>query len=299
MALTGSVNVILPRVTVNFCRARMMSADGRCKTFDAAADGYVRGEGCGVVILKKLSDAIADGDRVLAIVAGSATNQDGRSSGLTVPNGPAQEALLASAYKSAGISPLDVAYVEAHGTGTSLGDPIEVQSVAAVLGAGRDPQRPLILGSVKTNIGHLEAAAGISGLIKAVLALQHGEIPPHLNFSTPNPNIPWSELPVTVATTSTPWLQRRIAGVSSFGFTGTNAHVVLEAAPDREAPASAAEDRPIHLLALSARSQSALVEVARAYAAFDSSASLADVCYTANAGRTHFAHRIASSVASC
>ena len=296
MALAGGVNVmLLPDITVNFCRARMMSADGRCKTFDAAADGYVRGEGCGVVILKKLSDAIADGDRVLAIVAGSATNQDGRSSGLTVPNGPAQEALLASAYKSAGISPLDVAYVEAHGTGTSLGDPIEVQSVAAVLGAGRDPQRPLILGSVKTNIGHLEAAAGISGLIKAVLALQHGEIPPHLNFSTPNPNIPWSELPVTVATTSTPWPEssRRIAGVSSFGFTGTNAHVVLEAAPDREAPASAAEDRPIHLLALSARSQSALVEVARAYAAFDSSASLADVCFTANSGRTHFAHRIA------
>ena len=296
MALAGGVNVMLvPEVTVNFCRARMMSADGRCKTFDAAADGYVRGEGCGVVVLKRLSDAVAAGDTILAVIAGSGSNQDGRSSGLTVPNGPAQEALLRDVYASAGIAPGDVDYVEAHGTGTSLGDPIEVQALGHVLGAGRAATKPLLLGSVKTNIGHLEAAAGVSGLIKVVLALQHEEIPPHLNFNSPNPNIPWSDLPIEVTTAKRSWPagSRRIASVSSFGFTGTNAHIILESAPVVEVGERPA-DRPLHLLALSAKSPDALKELALRYSrSIDAHADIADVCYTANAGRAHFDHRLA------
>jgi acyl transferase domain-containing protein len=188
MALAGGVNLILaPDVTINFSRARMMAPDGHCKTFDAAADGYVRGEGCGVVVLKRLSDALADRDRVLAVVRGSAVNQDGRSSGFTAPNELAQEAVIRQALRTAGLKPSDVQYLEAHGTGTSLGDPIEVQAAAAAYGDGRPAGDPLKLGSVKANVGHLEAAAGIAGLIKIVQSLQHGEIPRQLHFSTPNP----------------------------------------------------------------------------------------------------------------
>ena len=215
-----------------------MAADGRCKTFDAAADGFVQGEGCGVVVLKRLSDAIADGDRILAVIRGTAINQDGASSGLTAPNGPSQEAVIREALANGGVKPAEVQYVEAHGTGTSLGDPIEVQALGAVLGEGRSPDEPLLIGSVKTNIGHLEAAAGIAGLIKVVLALQHKEIPAHLHLMTPNPYIPWSELPIKVATEHRPWpagTGNRIAGLSAFGFSGTNAHVVVEEAPPLEA----------------------------------------------------------------
>src|SRR5262249_34462559 len=161
-----------------------------CKTFDAAADGYVRGEGCGVVVLKRVSEAIKNGDSILAIIRGSAVNQDGRSSGLTVPNGLAQQAVIRAALSDAGVEPQQVSYVEAHGTGTALGDPIEVQALAAVLGEGRQPGHSLMIGSVKTNVGHLEAAAGIAGLIKVVLALQYDEIPPHLHFRTPTPHVP-------------------------------------------------------------------------------------------------------------
>ena len=179
MALAGGVNAtLLPDVTINFCRARMLASDGRCKTFDAAADGYVRGEGAGVVVLKRLSHAVADGDRILAVIRGSAVNQDGRSSGLTVPNGPAQQSVILDALSQAGVEPVDVGYIEAHGTGTSLGDPIEMHALSATLGRGRPSDRPVIIGSVKTNIGHLEAAAGMAGLIKVVLALEHSEIPP-------------------------------------------------------------------------------------------------------------------------
>src|SRR5262245_10245506 len=181
MAIAGGVNIILnPDVTVNFCRARMLSADGRCKTFDAAADGYVRGEGCGVVVLKRLGDALADGDRVLAVLRGSAVNQDGRSSGLTAPNGQAQEALIRAALDDAGLAATDVGYIEAHGTGTNLGDPIELRAIQAVHGA-RDAARPLLVGSVKTNIGHLEPASGVAALIKTVSALVHEAIPAHLH----------------------------------------------------------------------------------------------------------------------
>ena len=261
LALAGGVNLILsPYAHLVFSKARMLAADGRCKTFDAAADGYVRGEGCGMIVLKRLGDAVADRDRILAVIHGTAVNQDGRSGGLTVPNGPAQEALIRRAVAASGIEPAQVGYVEAHGTGTALGDPIEIRALAAALGAGRPREQPLIVGSVKTNLGHLESAAGMAGLIKAVLVLRHREIPPHLHFRQPSPHIPWSELPVTVPTEAMPWpaaYERRIVGVSSFGFTGTNAHLVLEAAPVPE-PAAADVDRPLHVLPVSARTEEAL-----------------------------------------
>ncbi|WP_343960734.1 beta-ketoacyl synthase N-terminal-like domain-containing protein, partial [Pseudonocardia alaniniphila] len=242
LALAGGVNLMLsPSTTESMSRLGALSPDGRCKTFDAAADGYGRGEGCGVVVLKRLSDAQAAGDRVYGVLRGSATNQDGRSAGLTVPNGTAQQDVVRAALRDAGLEPGDVDYVEAHGTGTPLGDPMELTSLAAVLrpdGPGSGP--PLLVGSVKTNIGHLEAAAGISGLIKALLAAHHAELPAHLHLRDPNPQVPWDELAVAVPTATAPWRPergRRVAGVSSFGFTGTNAHVIVEQAPPPTPPA--------------------------------------------------------------
>ena len=235
LALAGGVNVLLSPVSIIAAsRARMLSPDGRCKTFDAAADGYVRSEGCGILVLKRLSDAVRDGDRIRAVIRGSAVNQDGASSGLTVPNGGAQQRLIAAALARAGLAGGDVDYLEAHGTGTPLGDPIEVQAAGAVYGAGRDPDRPLLIGSVKTNIGHLESASGVAGLIKVVLSLQHEVLPQSLHFEKPSPHIPWDSLPVRVVDKATPWQANgrpRRAGVSSFGFTGTNAHVLIEEAP--------------------------------------------------------------------
>ena len=219
---------------ITFSSAHMLAPDGRCKTFDAAADGYVRGEGCGVVVIKRLEDAIRDGDRIRAVIRGSAVNQDGASGGLTVPNGVAQQRVIADALKRADLEPSEVGYLEAHGTGTSLGDPIEAQAAGAVLGAGREPSRPLLIGSAKTNIGHLEAAAGIAGVIKVILSLEHETLPKHLHFENPSPHIPWDRLAVEVVKETIPWERNgrtRIAGVSSFGFAGTNAHVILEEAP--------------------------------------------------------------------
>ncbi|MBU0485484.1 MAG: polyketide synthase dehydratase domain-containing protein [Proteobacteria bacterium] len=298
MALAGGVNVILsPELSVNFSRARMLAADGRCKTFDAAADGYVRGEGCGVVILKRLSDALAAGDRVLALVRGSAVNQDGPSGGLTVPSGPSQEEVIRQALASGGVTAAEVGYVEAHGTGTSLGDPIEVGALGKVFGE-RSSAEPLLIGSVKTNIGHLEAAAGISGLIKVVLSLEAGEIPPHLHFKEPNPHIEWDKLPIEVPRQLRKWPddRRKIAGVSSFGFTGTNAHLVIEEGPVPELKKNKGPARPCHLLALSAQSAAALKELAARYDAYLSAhpgQDIADLCYTANSGRSHFEERLA------
>ena len=304
LALAGGVNLMLsPEITVNFSRARMLAADGRCKTFDAAADGYVRSEGCGMVVLKRVSDALAAGDPIVAIVRGSAVNQDGRSSGLTVPNGPAQQAVVREALQDAGILPSEVGYIEAHGTGTSLGDPIELQALSAVLGEGRPEDRPVVLGSVKTNIGHLEAAAGVAGLMKTALALQHGEIPAHLHFQTLNPQAEMGGLPWTIPTALAAWpagYSRRIAGVSSFGFSGTNAHVVLEAAPVT-APAELPVERPLHVVTMSAKSAAALAASAErltTFAAANPGASLADVGFTANAGRSHFGYRAAVTAAS-
>jgi acyl transferase domain-containing protein len=230
VALAGGVNVLLaPEVSVALSQGRMLSPSGRCATFDAGADGYVRGEGCGLVVLKRLSDAVAAGDEVWGVIRGTAVNQDGRSNGLTAPSGAAQADVISRALAAAGVAPAEVGYVEAHGTGTPLGDPIEVRALAGVLGEGRPAGRPVLVGSVKTNIGHLEAAAGIAGFIKALLAVQRGAVPPHLNLAEPSPHIDWGQVPVTVPTTLTAWPgPRRIAGVSSFGFGGTNAHVILE-----------------------------------------------------------------------
>ncbi|GAB1543989.1 hypothetical protein NUACC21_66650 [Scytonema sp. NUACC21] len=299
LALAGGVNLILsPISTIATCRARMLAPDGRCKTFDESADGFARGEGCGVVVLKRLSDAIADGDNILAVIRGSAVNQDGPSSGLTVPNGVAQQALLRKALANAGVEPGQVSYVEAHGTGTSLGDPIEVESLGVVLGQGRSKEQPFALGSAKTNIGHLESAAGVAGLIKVVLALQNKEIPPHLHLKNPNPHIRWAELPVVIPTQRMLWMSGngpRIAGVSGFGVSGTNAHLVIEEAPARESEPMK-EERPLHLLSLSAKSEEALQQlVSDFYTALKANpnVNLADVCFTANTGRSVFDHRMA------
>jgi acyl transferase domain-containing protein/SAM-dependent methyltransferase len=304
MAVAGGVNLILsPEANIAFSRAQMMARDGHCKTFDAAADGYVRAEGCAVVILKRLSDALANGDPVLAVIRGSAVNQDGRSSGLTAPNGPAQEAVIRTALANAGVTAEQVSYVETHGTGTNLGDPIEVRALGATLGAGRSADNPLAIGSVKANIGHLEGAAGVAGLIKVVLAFQHGQIPPQINMTTLNAGIPWQNLPIVVPTSLTPWPAGdtpRIAGVSSFGFSGTNAHVILEEAPVPKTIVEEA-DRPLHVLTVSARTAPELVGLAERYGQYlggPSPARLADVCFTANAGRSHFEHRIAVQGAS-
>ena len=302
LALAGGVGLILtPEINVNFSKSQMMAADGRCKTFDAAADGYVRGEGCGMVVLKRLSDALADGDPVLAVIRGSAVNQDGRSGGLTAPNGPSQERVLAAALANARVRAEDVSYIEAHGTGTSLGDPIEVQALGAVFGPAHSAENPLLVGSVKTNIGHLEAAAGIAGLLKVVAALQKREIPAHLHLTQPNPYIPWAELPIVIPTRHTAWAApegKRTAGVSSFGFSGTNAHVIVQEAPVVAAALPA--ERPLHLLTLSAQNPKALAALAeryRDYLAANRDVSLADVCYAA-ARRAHLNYRLAAVTSS-
>ncbi|MBV9389924.1 MAG: amino acid adenylation domain-containing protein, partial [Chroococcidiopsidaceae cyanobacterium CP_BM_ER_R8_30] len=297
LCLAGGVNLILsPEPTITFSQAHMMAADGRCKTFDASADGYVRGEGCGVVILKRFSDALRDGDNILALIRGSAVNQDGLSNGITAPNGPAQQAVIRQALKSAECKPAQISYVEAHGTGTSLGDPIEIKSLKAVLMENRSPEQPCWIGSVKTNIGHLEAAAGIASLIKVVLSLQNQEIPPHLHLNQLNPYISLAGTPFAIPSKCQPWScsGNRLAGISAFSFGGTNSHVILEEAPVISQVAGDIE-RPLHLLTLSARSEKALKEVAQRYQDFLGShleASLADICFTANTGRSHFNYRL-------
>jgi acyl transferase domain-containing protein len=309
LAIVGGANVILrPEWNVNFTKAHMLAPDGRCKTFDASANGYVRGEGCGVVILQRLSDAEAAGRRIAAVIRASAVNQDGASGGLTVPSGPSQERVIRRALEGAGLAPHEIDYIEAHGTGTSLGDPIEVAALGAVFGE-RPKTAPLALGCVKTNIGHLEAAAGVAGLIKAVMSLQQRELPPNLHFRTPNPLIDWDGLPIRVPTSVTPWPSSgapRRAGISSFGFTGTNAHVVVEQAPERAPREPAAEgappERPQHVLTMSARTAPALRDLAARYEqhlATVSTAPLADVAFTANTGRASFRHRLAVVAASC
>ncbi len=297
-ALAGGVNLTLtPHWTIAFSQAGMMAADGRCKTFDAAADGYVRGEGCGLVVLKRLRDAQADGDRPLAVIRGSAVNQDGRSNGLTAPNRHAQEEVMSRALEQAGLPPAAIDYVEAHGTGTPLGDPIEVNALKAVLLAGRPPGRLCAVGSVKTNIGHLEAAAGIAGVIKTVLALHHEVIPPHLHLKRLNEQIELAGTPLYVPTRAVPWPRTAVprrAGVSSFGFGGTNAHVILEEAPIVHVSPAARPERTWHVLTLSAKSEPALGELARRYGELSFSDSLlADVCYSANAGRARLPYRAA------
>ncbi|MBB4683865.1 type I polyketide synthase [Amycolatopsis jiangsuensis] len=261
-ALVAGVNLLLsPGITANFHRAGVLAPDGHCKPFDAGADGIVRGEGCGVVVLKPLKAARAAGDRVLALIRGSAVNSDGRSNGMMAPNPDAQASLLRDAYAVAGVDPSSVDYVEAHGTGTLLGDPIEAEALGAVLGADREPGRPLLLGSVKSNLGHLEGAAGIAGLIKVVLALVHRRLPASLHYRVPNPHIDFDGLGVRVVEAGRDWPRypgTARAGVSAFGFGGTNAHVVLEEWPAASFPVrAAASDRP-RVFALSGRSAEAV-----------------------------------------
>ncbi len=300
-AIVGGVNLILdPRSTITLCRLRALSPDGLCRTFDAGANGYVRGEGCGIVILKRLEQARKDGDTILAVVRGTATNHDGQSNGLTAPNGQAQERLLQQALKDSGLEPNQIDYIEAHGTGTSLGDPIEVHALGNVYGPGHTRDRPLRMGSVKTNIGHLEAAAGIAAFIKTVLLLQHRQMVPHLHFTQPNPFIDWARLPVEVPGQSEAWEppasgEGRRAAVSAFGMSGTNAHVILEEYSD-DAETRKPAQRPCHVLSLSAQSEAALAAVATNYVELlrgPEPPPLADLCCAANTGRIHLEKRAA------
>ena len=302
LAIAGGVSLILaPNWTIAFQKAGMLASHGRCKTFDAKADGYVRGEGCGVVVLKRLADAVADGDTVLAVVRGSCVNQDGRSNGLTAPSGPSQQAVIRGAFEDAGVSTDAVSYIEAHGTGTSLGDPIELNSLKEVLATGDAAGETCWIGSVKTNVGHLEAAAGVCGLIKVVLSLQNQEIPPHLHLTELNPLISLDGSRLNIPRQSQPWMRNghpRLAGISSFGFGGTNAHIVVEEAPLRAKTETAPYvDRPRHVLALSAKSAEALKDLAGRYrdrlAGPLAAAPTADVCFSANTGRSHYRHRVA------
>jgi acyl transferase domain-containing protein/ubiquinone/menaquinone biosynthesis C-methylase UbiE/acyl carrier protein len=306
MALAGGVNLIIrPEGTIGFSKASMLAPDGRCKSFDARADGYVRSEGAGVVVLKPLSRALADADPIYAVVRGTVVNQDGRTTGISLPNGAAQEAMLRDAYRQAGVPPEQVQYVEAHGTGTPVGDPIELKAIGNVLGRHRRVDETCVVGSVKTNIGHLEAGSGIAGLIKAALCLQHGQIPPNLHFDTANPDIPFEVLRLRVPRTVEPWPDTRgaprFAGVNSFGFGGTNAHVVLEAAPEGAGAAphhtGRPEDRAL-LVPLSARSPEALEARARSYLTWltdqapRDDVSLHDIGYTTGVRRGHHDHRL-------
>ena len=329
-ALAGGVHaVISPDITDFLSQAGMLSTSGRCSSFDAAADGFVRGEGCGVLVLKRLDDARTDGDRIWGVIRGSAVNHNGSAAALTVPNGPAQERVIEEALSCAGVSPVEVDYLEANSVGSDLGDPIEVQAAGAVYGRERDPENPLLIGSVKTNIGHLESASGVAGLIKTVLAMNEGRIPKQLHFRNPNPHVDWERIPVRVTADATAWPAHPDrpprAAVSSFGLSGANAHVVVEGPPGLHGtrPAGAArtvevrlpertggppdssgasDPRETRVLPLSGKSRQALAGLAGRYLAWleppgdgDTSAAaesrLDDMAWTAGIGRTHFGHR--------
>ncbi|MEW6736428.1 MAG: type I polyketide synthase, partial [Acidobacteriota bacterium] len=302
IALVGGVNLLItPYWTISTSKWGVMAADGRCKPFDARADGFVRGEGCGVIILKRLSDAIADNDSILALIRGSAINQDGRSTGLTVPNGLSQQAVIKQALNMATCLPSQISYIETHGTGTALGDPIEIEALTIALDQSSKERQLCALGAVKSNIGHLEAAAGIAGLIKVVLALRYSAIPPNLHFQQLNPHISLKNTSFIIPTELIAWPaenQQRFAGVSSFGFGGVNAHVVLAEAPisSSQQVQHTIENRR-ELLPLSARSQTALRNLAETYLERLSNeeikAPLSDICYSASLRRTHHEHRLA------
>ncbi len=331
LAIAGGVQAILNgRIYELRAESMMLSPEGQCKTFDASADGYVRGEGCGVVVMKRLSEAVADGDRIWAVIRGASVNHGGASAGLTVPHAPAMEKLIEAAHADAGIPPSEVDYLEAHGTGTAVGDPIEIDAVTNVYGPGRNADSPLLVGSVKTNIGHLESAAGIAGLIKAALAVNHGVIPKHLNCHNLDPNVDWENLPIRVTTEMTEWPERngrpRLAGVNSFGISGTNAHVVLEEHRNGEAevpyrngmsgsaravavslPRSIADTtapdelRQKRFLPVSGKSDGAVQDLAKRYVSWldehvpqdgeGVDELLSDMAWTAGVGRSHFDRR--------
>lgn len=296
-ALAGGVNVMVsPKTTIMTCKLHALSPSGHSRAFDASADGYLRGEGCGVVALRRLSDAQRDGDEVLAVIRGSAITHNGFSSGLTAPNPDSQQRVIREALKRAELSPSDVSYLEAHGTGTELGDPIELNAAASVLGEGRDKTDPLLVGSVKTNLGHLEAAAGIAGIIKTVLAIQNDRIPAHLHFETPNPHIAWDRLPVEVVTEATEWPanKRRIAGVSAFGMSGTNAHILIESPPEKEPTESGESASQPFLLPLSGKNEGAVQQLAARYReTLSLGVDPADFCWSVASTRRHFEIRAA------
>lgn len=301
MALVGGVNALLiPAPFVSFSRSGMLSPDGRCKAFDARANGFVRAEGAGMIVLMPLTAAVSAGHPIYAVIRGTAINQDGRTNGLSMPNAAAQAELVRAACADAGIHPGEVQYVEAHGTGTAVGDPIEAEALATTIGAARPAGDPCVIGSVKTNIGHLEAGAGITGVIKTALSLFHGQIPPSLHFETPNPRIDFTRSNLRIARTleTFPPGGSPLAGVNSFGFGGTNAHAILEAPPARSAPAAPAET-PAFLLPISARSEPALRDLTAKYIAFlkANHVHLTDVCFTAGVARTHHAFRLAVAAA--
>jgi acyl transferase domain-containing protein/NADPH:quinone reductase-like Zn-dependent oxidoreductase/NAD(P)-dependent dehydrogenase (short-subunit alcohol dehydrogenase family) len=314
LAIAGGVNLILaPQTTVALSHAHMMSPDGRSKAFDDRADGFARAEGCGIVLLKPLAQAQADGDRILAVIRGTAVNQDGASSSLTAPNGPSQEELMRHALDNAGRTAAQVGYVEAHGTGTSLGDPIELRALGAIYGAGRKPEEPsLLVGSLKTNFGHMEAAAGVGGLIKLILAIENGEIPAHLQFKTPTTHVPWSQLRLAVPVTTMSWPDirddkgrpaPRLGAVSSFGFSGTNAHLVVEQAPALMVPRQDECDERTLVFPLSAASGEALRALAERYAGWLSSPSSQsytwpEIALTAATGRNALRYRTALAAGS-
>ncbi|MFH9089682.1 alpha/beta fold hydrolase [Streptomyces sp. NPDC017673] len=321
-ALVGGVNALIaPEPFVVLSRAGMLSPDGRCKPFDAAANGYARAEGCVAVVLRPLADALADGDPVLAVIRGSAVRHDGSSSGVTVPNGGAQRAVVRQALADAGVRPADIGYVETHGTGTALGDPIELRALGEVLSEDRSAGSPAVIGAIKGNVGHLEAAAGLAGLVHAIETLRTGRIAPIAHLSTVNPAIGIDALPLVLPTAARPWPRGerpRLAGVSSFGASGTNVHVILEEAPrtaerepelepepeQRSAPSAVRQpepepeptsERPVRrerLIVLSARDEEALRALADAHRAA-ASAPLADLARSTATGRTHFRHRLA------
>jgi natural product biosynthesis luciferase-like monooxygenase protein len=302
LALAGGVNILLsPEEFIAFSHQGTLSAEGRCKTLDASADGYVRGEGCGIFVLKRLSEALEAGDRILAVIKGSAVNQNGLSHGVTAPNGLAQQHLIRQALENAEVTSEEISYVEIHGTGTFIGDAIEYQALKAELMKDRKTDSPCWIGCVKTNIGHLEAASGSASLLKVILSLQHQKIPPNLHFKQLNPYISLSETTFSIPTelqSWTPGAKRRLAGISTFGFGGSNAHLIVEESPIPSEIVSNPIERPLHILTLSAKTEKALQELASNYLKTLQNpvpeTSLADVCFTANCGRTHFKHRLAA-----
>ncbi|ABX04516.1 MAG TPA: type I polyketide synthase [Herpetosiphon sp.] len=299
LALAGGVNVILkPDDTVFFTKTGALAPDGRCKVFDSRANGIVRSEGAGIIILKRLADALADGDPIQAVILGSVINQDGASNGIMAPSGQAQEQMLRQAYQNAGIAPAQVQYIEAHGTGTAVGDPIEVNALANVLAHDRAENQRCALGSVKTNIGHTESASGVAGLIKTVLAIKHRQLPGNLHYQAPNPLIPFDSIPLFVQSALGPWPstdQALIAGISGFGFSGTNAHVVVAEAP-HHAHSNSLNQYEQYLLPISARNPEALRALAQRYLQLwaDPTAAPAfnDLVYTAAVRRSHLEYRL-------
>lgn len=300
IALAGGVNLIQASMSYSvFHSAGMLSPDGQCKTFDDSADGYSRSEGCGMLVLKLLSAALRDGDTVHTVIRGSSVRQDGESAGLTVPNGIGQEAVMRTALADAGLGPADIQYVEAHGTGTSLGDPIEMGSIGDLFSQSHSASAPVLVGSLKTNLGHMECAAGVGSVVKTALQMRDGAIYPHLNLRTPSTRIPWDSLPVAVPTERRPWeAGTRRALVNGYGFAGTLVSIVLEQPPAEPTPSRTTDTEGTQVFTVSAKSEKSLARVLEAYQRHlteHPEQNLADLCYTSNIGRAHLAHRFATT----